>query len=147
MISIKISKLQKDAIIPKIRTKESAGYDVCAYLSKPISVHPMERVVIPTGLALEIPSGYYLSVRPRSSLALHHGITLSNAPGTIDSDYRGELMILIINLGEKKYLIQHNDAIAQLLLKPVYEINFIESKLSTFSQSERGSGRFGSTGR
>ncbi len=146
MTSVKIAKLRGGAVIPQKKTEGAAAYDVCACLNQPVKIEPTKRVRVPTGLSFEIPSGYFISVRPRSGLALQHGIMLPNAPGTIDSDYRGELMILMINLGNKTYLIQHGDSIAQLLLEPIHEISFEEYNAMDFSKSERGFGGFGSTG-
>ena len=146
MTTVKFVKIKKKANPPEKKAKEAAGFDVYACLDESVDIHPMERKIIPTGLTLEIPKGYHISVRPRSGLAFHHGITLPNAPGTIDQDYRGELSILMINLGGKIYTIQHGDRIAQLLLEPVLQICFEECSLESMSKTERGSRGFGSTG-
>ena len=146
MLIVKTAKIKDKAILPQKKTNSSAGFDVYACLDEPIIIAPIQRKAIPTGITLEIPEGYQISVRPRSGLAIHHGITLPNAPGTIDSDYRGEVLILVINLGEKAYTIKHGDRIAQFIPEPVIEAHFKEYDLIAFSKTERGSGGFGSTG-
>lgn len=138
------SLLKKGAKLPEYHTAGAAGADLCAYLQTPVIVEPMERKLIPTGIAVELPSGYELQVRPRSGLALKYGITVLNAPGTVDSDYRGELAVLLINFGSKPFTIQNGDRIAQAVIAPVVKASFIvRAKLSA---TERGSGGYGSTG-
>ncbi len=105
----------------------------------------MQRRIVPTGLRVEIPQGYELQIRPRSGLALKHGITLPNTPGTIDSDYRGSLGVLLVNLGPEPYLIHHGDRIAQMIVAPVVQARFELTEM--LSETTRGSGGFGSTGR
>ena len=147
MVPVKIAKLDEKARVPVKKTKGSAGYDIFARLDQPLTIAPFGRAAVPTGLAFEIPEKYCISIRPRSGLALNHGVTLPNAPGTIDSDYRGELKILMINLGHEPYSIQDGDSIAQLIIQPTYGIVFQEHEFPTFSGSDRGSRGFGSTGR
>jgi len=111
---------------------------------EPIVLSPGERGLVPTGLVVEIPDGYEGQVRPRSGLALKNGISLVNTPGTIDSDYRGELKVIMINLGEDHFMVNYGDRIAQLVIAPVVQAQIIE--VDEISDSERGSGGFGSTG-
>lgn len=106
----------------------------------------MDRLTVPTGLFFEIPPGYFISVRPRSGLAVKNGITLLNTPGTIDSDYRGELRIIMINLGQEDFRIRHGDRIAQMLIEKSVKTEFVETDFSDLEKSDRGSGGFGSTG-
>lgn len=143
---IKIECMVQDgAKLPAYQTEGSAGADVCAFLTEDLVLQPMERAAVPTGLSFEIPFGYEIQVRPRSGLALKNGITCLNTPGTIDSDYRGEVKIILINLGKEAFTIHNGERIAQLVVKPVFSADFeIVSKLSS---TERGSGGFGSTGK
>lgn len=130
--------------MPEYATAGASGMDIRAFLKNPIELKPGERTLIPTGLFVEIPLGYELQVRPRSGLALKHGITCLNTPGTIDADYRGEIGVILINLGTEPFLIQSGDRIAQLVPAAVPKINWIiRNALET---SERGSGGFGHTG-
>ena len=130
--------------LPDYATAGAAGADMCAAVDGDIVIAPGERVAVPTGLVLEIPDGYEGQVRPRSGLAIRHGLTVVNAPGTIDSDYRGELKVLMVNLGSESATIGRGDRIAQLVIAPVTRAVFIES--SELASSERGGGGFGSTG-
>lgn len=146
MNKIKIKCLASNgAIIPEYKTQGSAGCDVCALLNEPIVLKPFERALIPTGLFFEIPEGYEIQVRPRSGLAIKNGITCLNTPGTIDSDYRGEVKVILINLGNEDFKISNGDRIAQFVLAPVTIGEFvITDKLES---SQRGEGGFGSTGK
>ena len=130
--------------LPRYESLQASGFDVRAQLQKPIQLSPMQRTLIPTGLVFEIPKGFELQARPRSGLALKKGLTLLNTPGTIDSDYRGELKIILINLGEESFLIENQDRIAQIVLCPVHQAVF--SLVDEVTESQRGSGGFGSTG-
>lgn len=121
----------------------AAGCDVMACLDRPLEMAPMERVAVPTGIAPEIPEGFEIQVRPRSGLAFKKGLTIVNAPGTIDSDYRGELRVLMINLGQEKIMVHPGDRIAQLVLQKVERAEWVEAAIS---ESKRGGGGFGSTG-
>ena len=135
--------------LPSYETHGAAGADVRANLPPDqrsgFTLAPMERRIVPTGLRVEIPGGFEIQVRPRSGLALKHGITLPNTPGTIDSDYRGPLGVLLVNLGAEPYTIQHGDRIAQLVVAPVVQAEFAVAE--TPSDSARGHGGFGSTGK
>ncbi len=130
--------------LPEYKTAGSAGVDVCANLDKPVRLKPLERALIPTGLYVEIPDGYEIQVRPRSGMALKKGITLLNSPGTIDSDYRGEIKVIVINLSQEEQVIEDGERIAQLVLSPVAKIEW--KPVDKLSESERGSGGFGHTG-
>ena len=142
----KVKIISKEGvIIPKYMTEEAAGMDICADLEKPLVLGSLERVLVPTGIRLEIPVGYEVQVRPRSGLALKHGLTLLNSPGTIDSDYRGEIGIILVNISKEEYTIQPNERIAQLILGKVYQIEF--ENVETLNESSRESGGFGHTGK
>ena len=130
--------------LPAYETPDSAGVDLRADLERPVVLGPGERRLIPTGLYLEIPSGYEGQVRPRSGLALKRGLTLLNAPGTIDADYRGEVGVILINLSREDQRIEPGDRIAQLVFAPVTRAELVEVEL--LADSDRGSGGFGSTG-
>ena len=136
--------------LPAYATAGAAGADVRANLAAPdraagFTLAPMQRAVVPTGLRVEIPAGYEAQMRPRSGLALKHGISLPNTPGTIDSDYRGPLGVLLINLGAEPVTIRHGERIAQMVVAPVVQARF--APVSELSDSARGAGGFGSTGR
>jgi dUTP pyrophosphatase len=131
--------------LPSYETVGAAGMDVRANLSASVCVSPGERMLVPTGLYLEIPSGLECQVRPRSGLALKKGITVLNTPGTIDSDYRGEVGVILINLSNENFTIEPNDRIAQLVFCPVIQVTLIET--DALESSERGTGGFGSTGK
>ena len=135
--------------LPEYQTASAAGADIRANLPpgmrNGVTLEPGERTLIPTGLAVEIPEGFEIQVRPRSGLALKQGLTLVNTPGTIDSDYRGEIGVLMINLGQEPVTIHHGDRIAQIVVAPVVQARFALSH--DLSSSERGAGGFGSTGK
>jgi len=138
-------KAERGAKAPEYKTVGSAGADVSAFLpDSPVSLGPGEYKAIPTGLSFEIPIGYEIQVRPRSGLALKSGITVLNAPGTIDSDYRGEVKVILVNHSKNEFVIHDGDRIAQLVLSSVDKADF--SLDDDISQTERGSGGFGSTG-
>ncbi len=130
--------------IPEYRTSGSAGCDVCAFLEEEIVLKAGKRAAIPTGLFVSIPEGYEIQVRPRSGLSLKNGITVLNSPGTIDSDYRGEICIILINLGDEDFVIRNGDRIAQLVISSVTQGVFVRT--DSLDSTERGSGGFGSTG-
>lgn len=130
--------------VPLYSSKDAAGADLRACLEEDIVLNPGERAAVPTGIRIQIPDGYEGQVRPRSGLALKHGITLLNSPGTIDSDYRGEVKAILINHGSEPYTVRHGDRIAQILFSPVTRGEFI--KTDDLEDSIRGSGGFGSTG-
>lgn len=129
---------------PMYMTEGSAGMDVRANIKGPIILGSLERVLVPTGIKMEIPIGYEVQVRPRSGLALKHGISMANTPGTIDSDYRGEIGVIMINLSKENFVINPGERIAQLVLGKVYQMDLVEGELSV---TERGEGGFGHTGR
>ncbi len=131
--------------LPNYETAGAAGMDVRANLSSTVYVSPGERMLVPTGLYLEIPAGLECQVRPRSGLALKKGITVLNTPGTIDSDYRGEVGVILINLSAEIFTIEPNDRIAQLVFCPVIQVTFIET--DALESSDRGTSGFGSTGK
>lgn len=150
MVEIKIAHdagADQSLPLPAYETAGAAGADLRANLPDrtSLTLAPGARALVPTGLRLEIPQGYEVQVRPRSGLALKHGITLPNSPGTIDSDYRGPLGVIVMNAGEADFTIAHGDRIAQMVLAPVLQAQF--TLVDTLSESERGSGGFGSTGR
>ena len=143
-LSVNAQMLKKDAVLPAKQSAGAAGFDMCACLDAPLTLSPLERAAIPTGLALEIPQGYEGQVRPRSGLAKSKGVAVLNSPGTIDSDYRGEVQIILINLGQECVTIQNGDRIAQLVFSPVP--NAVINAAGTLSVTERGGKGFGSTG-
>lgn len=133
-----------DLPLPGYKTANASGLDLRAALNKPIDIEPGSRVLIPTGLKMALPEGYEAQIRPRSGLAFRNGITMLNTPGTIDSDYRGEVKVLAINLGEDVFRINHGDRIAQMVIAPVIRASVHHS--DKLDETERGEGGFGSTG-
>jgi len=142
-ITVQDTPKTPDVLLPRYETEGASGMDVRAALAEPLTLEPGERVAVPTRLAMAVPPGWEMQVRPRSGMALK-GVTVVNAPGTIDSDYRGEVRILLINLASEPFTIQHGDRIAQLVLCPVARAAW--RVLETLDETERGSGGFGSTG-
>ena len=142
-VSVRVLR-KTDNHLPVYETGLSAGMDVRAELGKPIVLNPGSSNLIPTGLYVEIPPGYEIQVRPRSGLAFNRGITVLNAPGTIDADYRGELGVILINTSSESQTIEPGERIAQLVISPVYQIEWVE--VDELGETERGSGGFGSTG-
>ena len=140
-----IQKLRADAIVPRYMTAHAAGLDLSAALDRPIEIAAGQRAAIPTGLAIKLPDGYEAQVRPRSGLAREHGVTLVNSPGTIDSDYTGEIVVLVINHGDRAVRIDPGHRIAQLVVAPVVQVELVE--VSELPATARGAGGFGSTGR
>lgn len=130
--------------LPQYATPSSAGMDVRADISEPITLKPLQRAMVPTGLFLEIPEGYEVQVRPRSGLAAKKGITVLNAPGTIDADYRGEVNVILVNLSSEDFVVEPGERIAQLVLARHEVIEWEEAE--DLSQTSRGEGGFGSTG-
>lgn len=150
MVSIRVIRdegADADVALPSYETAGAAGADVRANLPDrgTVVLAPGARALIPTGLRIEIPAGYEIQVRPRSGLALKHGITLPNAPGTIDSDYRGPLGVILLNAGTEPFTIHHGERIAQLVVAPVLQAVF--EPVDRLDQTARGDGGFGSTGR
>ena len=147
-INIKIKRISKEYIdipLPEYATEGSAGMDIRAATSDPIVIKKGEVVVVPTNLSVEIPHGYEIQVRPRSGLAVKHGIGILNSPGTIDSDYRGEIKIILSNFGLEDFIIQKGDRIAQLIVSRVFRAYFLEE--NSLNESKRGTGGFGHTGK
>ncbi len=130
--------------IPSYETTHSAGMDIRANLDEPVTLLPMERAMIPTGLFIELPEGFEAQIRPRSGLAAKSGITVLNSPGTIDADYRGEIKIILINLSEQRFVINHGDRIAQMIIARHEKAEWILTDV--LKESERGDGGFGHTG-
>jgi dUTP pyrophosphatase len=142
---VRVKKLRPDAIVPAYMTDHAAGLDVCAAMDAAIELVPRARTSVPTGLAIEIPPGFEAQVRPRSGLAREHGVTLTNSPGTIDADFRGELCVLVINHGERTVRIEPGQRIAQLVIAPVARAELVV--VDELTETKRGTGGFGSTGR
>jgi dUTP pyrophosphatase len=138
-------KLRADAVVPRYMTAHAAGLDLAAALDAPVEIAPGQRAAIATGLALKLPEGYEAQVRPRSGLAREHGVTLVNSPGTIDADYTGPLVILLINHGDRAVRIEPGQRIAQLVVAPVVQAELCE--VDELPATARGAGGFGSTGR
>jgi len=150
-IQVKIFRVRgerdADLPLPSAATPGSAGVDLRAALDKPLELSPGARALVPTGFALELPPGFEAQVRPRSGLALRHGIVLPNAPGTIDSDYRGEVAVLLANLGDQVFVVRRGDRIAQLVVAPVIRPAFIEiAAHERLAPTQRGAGGFGHSG-
>jgi deoxyuridine 5'-triphosphate nucleotidohydrolase len=133
-----------DLPLPSYATQGAAGMDVCAAVTEPVTIAPGRRALIPTGFAIALPPGYELQIRPRSGLALKHGIVLPNSPGTIDEDYRGEIQIIILNASDEHFTITRGMRIAQAVLSPVIRAAWQE--VETLDETNRGTGGFGSTG-
>lgn len=144
LISVKIVN-QSGNPLPEYATLGSSGMDIRANLSEPLVLEPLARVLVPTGLFVEIPLGYEIQIRPRSGLAIKQGITCLNTPGTIDADYRGEIKVILINLSAEPQTIHPADRIAQMVVQKVEQIQWVV--VSELSDSDRGSGGFGSTGK
>ena len=145
MTVLKIEKLPHNNILPEYKTEGAAGMDLCAAISEPMELKPLERKLVPTGLKIELEHGYEAQVRPRSGLSIKHGITLINCVGTIDEDYRGEVCVPIVNISNETYTIQPDERIAQMVIAR-YEQAKIEV-VTELTETERGAGGFGSTGK
>ncbi len=145
-IKIKITRLRdnQDLPLPSYATDGSAGMDIYADVESDLVIKPGEIALIPTGIAIELPPGYEAQIRPRSGLAINHGITLLNTPGTIDSDYRGEIKIILINLGKKEFVVKRGDRIAQMIISKYAKVEWEEVK--ELNTTQRGAGGFGHTG-
>ena len=148
MSAVKVDVVQlphaADLPLPEYATVQSAAVDLLAAVTEDVVLTPGARTLIPTGLAIALPDGYEAQVRPRSGLALKNGITLLNTPGTIDADYRGEIGVILTNLGEEDFMVERGMRIAQMLIAPVTRLTW--NTVSSLDESERGSGGFGSTG-
>jgi len=137
-------KTRDGATVPAYATDRSSGVDLCALVDGPVVLGPMERALIPTGIFIDIPEGFEAEVRPRSGIAHKHGVTVLNTPGTIDSDYRGEVKVILINLGGDPFTIRSGDRIAQMVFKRLARVDF--RPVASLADSCRGEGGFGSTG-
>jgi dUTP pyrophosphatase len=142
-IDIAISK-KEGAFLPVYATETCSGMDLFAFVDAPVTLQPLERVLIPTGISVAIPQGFEAEVRPRSGMANNFGVTVLNTPGTIDADYRGEIKVLLINLGHKPFTISNGDRVAQMIIKSVYQA--VWSIVDALPETTRGDGGFGSTG-
>lgn len=136
---------KKGAVIPQYKTVGAAGADICAFVNEKMVLKPGKRVLVPTGLYFAIPEGFEVQIRPRSGLAAKNGVTVLNTPGTIDSDYRGEIKVILINLGEEDFEISNGDRIAQMVVSPVTVCDF--DVVNSLDETDRGTGGFGSTGK
>ena len=145
MVKILVKKLNKNIKLPTYKTSGSSGMDLVAYLKKKITINPGKIAIIPTGIAIAIPKNYEIQIRPRSGLAAKNGISVLNTPGTVDSDYRGEIKIILINLSKKSFVVKSGDRIAQMILCPVAKGKLQEVK--NLPKTVRGKGGFGSTGK
>ena len=141
---LRVKKKDVLAVVPRYESSGAAGLDLRAFIDREITIPPMGRAKIPTGLFIEVPQGFEAQIRPRSGLAARSGLTVLNAPGTIDSDYRGEVEVILINLGTESFTVKNGDRIAQMVISPVIRVNVAEAEF--LSETERGTGGFGSTG-
>lgn len=146
-VTLELKRLEhgRDLPLPAYQSVLAAGLDLLAAVDGTITLAPGARALVPTGLAMALPAGFEAQVRPRSGLAAKHGVTVLNTPGTIDADYRGELKVILINLGDDPFEISRGDRIAQMVIAPVLQADIVE--VEVLSETERGSGGFGSTGR
>ena len=144
MTKILIKLFSNKVLIPKYETSGSSGMDISAYIEKNIEILPGEKALIPTGFSLSIPKGFEIQIRPRSGLAAKKGISVLNTPGTIDADYRGEIKVILINLGKDKFIVENGSRIAQMIVCPVIQAELEE--VNELSETTRGTGGFGSTG-
>lgn len=147
MIEVALLRLPhaKDLPLPAYQSEDAAGLDLLAAVEEPMTLQPLGRALVPTGLALALPSGYEAQVRPRSGLAAKHGVTVLNSPGTIDADYRGEVKVILVNLSDTPFTINRGERIAQMVVASVSRARLIETE--ALDATVRGSGGFGSTGR
>ncbi len=145
MTVLKIERLENNRILPEYKTEGAAGMDLCAAISEPVILKPLERKLIPTGLKIELEHGYEAQIRPRSGLSIKHGITLINCVGTIDEDYRGEVCIPVVNISNEEYTIEPDERIAQMVITTVEQAKI--EVVTQLSLTSRGEGGFGSTGK
>ena len=145
MVKVLIKKLNPSVKLPSYKTNGASGMDLMAFIEKPIHLEPGKSCLVPTGLSVAFPEEYEIQIRPRSGLAVKNSISVLNAPGTIDSDYRGELKIILFNHGNENFIINNNDRVAQMVLTPVIKMELKET--SELPKSIRGKGGFGSTGK
>ena len=145
MVKILIKKLNSKVKLPSYKTDGSSGMDLMAFIDKPVTILPQKSELIPTGLSIAIPDNTEVQIRPRSGLAVKNNISVLNTPGTIDSDYRGELKVILYNHGNKEFIVNNEDRIAQMVLMPIIKANFEE--VENLPETIRGEGGFGSTGK
>ena len=145
MVKVLVKKLNSKVKLPSYKTEGSSGMDLIAFVDKPIEIKPNNSALIPTGLSIAIPQDYEVQIRPRSGLAAKSNISVLNTPGTIDSDYRGELKIILFNHGNKEFIVKNNERIAQMVLAPILKVDFEE--VDSLPDTIRGDGGFGSTGK
>ena len=145
MITVLIKKLEPSVELPSYKTDGASGMDLMAFVKEPINLKPQTSCLVPTGISLAFPSEYEIQIRPRSGLAAKNNISVLNTPGTIDSDYRGEIKVILFNHGDKDFLINNKDRIAQMTLTPVIKMNLEET--DNLPETVRGEGGFGSTGK
>ena len=145
MIKVLIKKLNSSVQLPSYKTNGASGMDLMAFLEKPINLKPGKSCIIPTGLSVAFSAEYEIQIRPRSGLAAKNNISVLNTPGTIDSDYRGEIKIILINLGTKNFIINNRDRVAQMVLTPIIKMELEET--NDLPETIRGEGGFGSTGK
>ena len=145
MVKVLLKKLDPEVLLPSYKTRGSSGMDLMAFLKEPIKILPSTSCLIPTGISIAIPKDVEIQIRPRSGLAAKSNISVLNTPGTIDSDYRGELKIILFNHGKKDFIVNNNDRVAQMVLMPILKIDFEE--VNELPETMRGSGGFGSTGK
>jgi dUTP pyrophosphatase len=144
-LKVRVKKVSPGATLPKYMTGGAAGMDLFAALESPVTIAPMGRALVPTGIAIELPDGFEAQVRPRSGLAIRSGITMLNAPGTIDHDYRGEIKVILANLGVEPFVVSGGDRIAQLVISRFERVDWVQ--VEELGDTPRGSGGFGHTGR
>lgn len=144
MTKILVKRLSKKIPLPKYETSGSSGMDLAANVESNVSIAPGNSEIIPTGLVLAVPKGFEIQIRPRSGLAAKKGITILNTPGTIDADYRGEIKVILINLGQEPFIVEKGARIAQMVVCPIVQVQLEE--VDTLSDTKRGTGGFGSTG-
>ena len=145
MVKILIKKLNSKVKLPSYKTDGSSGMDLMAFIDKPISILPQKSELVPTGLSIAIPDNTEVQIRPRSGLAVKNNISVLNTPGTVDSDYRGELKVILYNHGNKEFIVNNEDRIAQMVLVPIIKAKFEE--VENLPETIRGKGGFGSTGK
>jgi dUTP pyrophosphatase len=145
MVKVLIKKLNSSVVLPKYKSSGASGMDLMAFIEKPIKLPSYSSCLIPTGIAIAFPEEYEIQIRPRSGLAAKKNITVLNTPGTIDSDYRGEIKIILFNLGKEEFIIKNQDRVAQMILTPVIKMELEET--NDLPDTLRGEGGFGSTGK
>ena len=145
MVKVLLKKLDQEVLLPYYKTRGSSGMDLMPFLKEPIKILPSTSCLIPTGISIAIPKDVEIQIRPRSGLAAKSNISVLNTPGTIDSDYRGEIKVILFNHGSKEFIVKNQDRIAQMILMPVLKVDFEE--VDDLPETLRGSGGFGSTGK